>query len=382
MKRAFLCTSLVLLAACKTTPDYNAALLDGAPALIPLGPKEKAPDIGSQWERRDELLPALDQSLAWTRRGHAQQFFPIAGIDHDRALRSLERMRELLETSYGPEDFKKSVEREFQVFKSAGWNGKGGGVLFTAYCTPILAGSLQPDERFRYPLYALPKDLVKGRDGGVIGWDTPSGRKPQYPTRAVIEASGMLKGQELVWLSSPTDAYLAHVNGSAFVELGDGTLYKVGYAGSNDRGYTSLGKELEADGKIAAGEASLGTIRAWAAAASEAELHDYLNRNQRYVFFTPIEGNPHGSLDVEVTGGCTLATDKTLFPRGALVFVEGPKEDDVANRFLLDQDTGGAIRTAGRADIYLGVGPEAEERAGRTRIEGQLYYYFLKSGLE
>jgi membrane-bound lytic murein transglycosylase A len=52
------------------------------------------------------------------------------------------------------------------------------------------------------------------------------------------------------------------------------------------------------------------------------------------------------------------------------------------NRFLFDQDTGGAIRTAGRADIYLGIGPEAEELAGRTRVEGQLYYLFLASGIE
>ena len=45
---------------------------------------------------------------------------------------------------------------------------------------------------------------------------------------------------------------------------------------------------------------------------------------------------------------------------------------------MFDQDTGGAIRTAGRADIYLGMGPEAEHRAGSTRSTGQLYYFFLK----
>jgi len=378
MKRALFCTLLLTLSACKTTPDYSSSLPEGAPALIPLGPRDKAPDFSAQWEQREELLGALDKSLAWIRREHARSFFPMAGIEHPRALASLERFQELLATSYGPGDFQKSLEDEFQVYKAAGWDGRGGGVLFTAYCTPILRGSLVRDEVFRYPLYRLPPDLVKGRDGGVLGWETPQGRRERYPQRAVIEATGMLAGQELVWLADPVDAYLAHVNGSAFIELGDGTLYRVGYAGKNGREYTSLGKELEADGEIPRGQASLQTIRAWAASASPEELHDYVNRNQSYVFFTPIDGNPHGSLDVEVTGWRTIATDKALFPRGALVYAEGPAGEPTVNRFLFDQDTGGAIRTAGRADLYLGIGPEAEELAGRTKVEGQLYYLFLK----
>lgn len=381
MKRVLLSTLLLSLiaTACKTTPDYGNPLDEGAPALLPLGPKDKIPDFSRQWEQRDQLLPALENSLAWTRREHARQFFPIAGIDHERALASLERFRELLSGSYGPEAFQESLEQEFQVYKSAGWDGRGGGVLFTAYCTPVLRGSLKPDEEFRYPLFSLPPDLARGRDGGVLGWDSPHGRLPQYPARGAIEASGMLAGRELVWLADPIDAYIAHVNGSAFVELADGALFRIGYAGKNGRPYSSLGKELEGDSVIPRGEASLGTIRAWAATAPPEEVRGYLTRNQSFVFFTPIEGNPHGSLDVEVTSGRSLATDKALFPRGALVFATGPAGEPTVNRFLFDQDTGSAIRTAGRADLYLGIGPEAEEIAGRTQVEGQLYYLFLKS---
>ena len=85
------------------------------------------------------------------------------------------------------------------------------------------------------------------------------------------------------------------------------------------------------------------------------------------------------SLDFEVTSGRSLATDKSLFPRGALTFVATTaKTDAPVNRLFLDQDTGGAIRTAGRADIYTGIGDEAEAIAGRTKIEGQLYYLFVK----
>ncbi len=376
-----LALALLVTAACKSVPDYSQALAEGAPALIPLGPREPIPDFSGEWEEREELLPALDLSIAWMRRPHAQQFFPAAGVTYERALASLERFREVLSSSLGPEELQQALEREFTVYKSAGWNGRGGGVLFTAYCTPILPGNLERTNEFRYPLYALPPDLVKAKDGTTLGWETEVGRMP-YPSRRAIEASGLLagKGLELAWLRDPLDAYIAHVNGSAFIQLPAGELFRLGYAGKNGRPYTSLGRELEDAGVLPRGQASLQAIREWAARASEDEVHEYLHRNASYVFFTPIEGNPHGSLDVEVTAERSLATDKTLFPRAALVFVDaGTAQDaDRIQHLMFDQDTGGAIRTAGRADIYLGIGPEAEERAGRTKLEGQLYYLFLK----
>jgi len=383
MRHALLCilSFTLVFSACKSTPDYTRTLASGAPALIPLGPDDPVPDFSEQWSERDEILPALDLSIAWTRRDHARRFFPQAGIDHDRALASLERMRELLQESFGPRDFHDSVVSEFTIYKSAGWDGRGGGVLYTAYCTPVLEGSLKPGGGYDYPLYGLPPDLVKGKDGEILGWDTAMGRLPNYPSRGAIEAGSLLenRGLELVWLRNPIDAYIAHVNGSAFIRLPNGTMFKLGYAGKNGRPYTSLGKQLEADGIIRQGEASLKTIRDWAASASDEEIDDYLHRNASYVFFTPIDGNPHGSLDFEVTGGRSLATDKSLFPRGAIVFVEtkAPTAAPV-NRMFLDQDTGGAIRTAGRADIYIGIGDDAEEVAGQTKLEGQLYYLFLE----
>ena len=45
---------------------------------------------------------------------------------------------------------------------------------------------------------------------------------------------------------------------------------------------------------------------------------------------------------------------------------------------MLDQDTGGAIRAAGRADIFLGTGHHAGQVAGATCREGRLFYLVLK----
>lgn len=386
--RSMLLAALLSLGSCvlphSHKPDYGQPLAFGTPALLPLGPDDVRPHLGSAWTNRTDVLPALERSLAWTGRASAEQYFPKAGIGHGRALASLQRMMELLQTSPNASTFNSSIMEEFEIFKSAGWNGRGGGVLFTGYCTPILDGSMTRSSAYRYPLYALPQDLEKAVDGTILGRRTARGLEP-YPTRQIIEASGLLEDRELelVWLRDPLDAFIAHVNGSAFVRLENGGELRLGYAGKNGQPYTSLGGELIRDGEIDASSMNLMALRSWAAAHPE-RVDAYLGRNDSYVFFAPLDGNPRGSLNVEVSSQRSLATDKSLFPRGAAVFVDTslPMARGGLMPFqqlMFDQDTGGAIRTAGRADIYLGVGAGAERMAGATRAEGQLYYLFLKS---
>ena len=97
-------------------PDYNRPLPAGTSALIPLGPDEASPSMGHVWLERASVRPALENSLRWTRMDYANQFFPCAGITHDRALRSLQRFSELLEESTTPEQFEAAIAAEFQVY--------------------------------------------------------------------------------------------------------------------------------------------------------------------------------------------------------------------------------------------------------------------------
>jgi membrane-bound lytic murein transglycosylase A len=389
LRTALPLVAALALAACESAPiepDYSQMLPPGAPALLPLGPNEPRPAFSKEWDDRERILPALDRSIEWTRKAGSARFFPIAGIGYERALQSLERFREVLSTATSAEDFDARIDREFQVYKSAGWDGRGGGVLFTGYCTPILDGNRQATEVYKYPLYGLPPDLAKGPDGAILGRKAADGSTSAYPDRKTIDGSGLLAGQglEVAWLKDPFDVYIAHVNGSAVLRLPDGSEMRLGYAGNNGHEYTSVRNELIRDGKLSDQEANLTTMREWAA-NNPREAESYLGRNERYVFFTPIQGNPRGSLNLEVTAERSLATDKALFPRGAVTFVDTrlssgrTRSGRPFSKFMLDQDTGGAIRTAGRADIYLGVGPNAERLAGSTKAEGQLYYLFLKA---
>jgi len=48
------------------------------------------------------------------------------------------------------------------------------------------------------------------------------------------------------------------------------------------------------------------------------------------------------------------------------------------NRFALNQDTGGAIRGPGRADLFWGNGLYAELAAGHMQHRGSMYFLILK----
>src|SRR5687768_2514963 len=193
-------------------PDYGRPLPPGAPALIELGPKDKRPDFSEGFHRRDAILPAVERSIEWFEKPSSAQFFPMEGVSFERARDSVLRFRELLQSSRTEEEFTRGIATDFTVYKSAGWNAKGGGVLFTAYCTPILPGSRTQDSTYRYPLYGLPPDLVKGKGGEILGRRTAAGGIEPYPTRREIEAGGLLSGQglELVYLKDPLDAFIAH----------------------------------------------------------------------------------------------------------------------------------------------------------------------------
>lgn len=70
-----------------------------------------------------------------------------------------------------------------------------------------------------------------------------------------------------------------------------------------------------------------------------------------------------------------LALIRADFP---FVKASGEMENRVVSRYVLDQDTGGAIIGAGRVDYFLGTGKVAGDRAGVTVSDGQLYYLLLK----
>jgi membrane-bound lytic murein transglycosylase A len=396
MSRKLICSALIVALAaivasgCKPPEkkDYSRPLPPGAYALRKIAP-ENYPDFTLGFPaNRQKLADAVAWSIDYLQHPSSQKYFPIQGLTHDQALSSLQAFHILVQTAGSAEELQRGIVNSFDVYQSVGCDDKGT-VLFTGYYTPILEGSLQRGGPYQYPLYTAPANLVKDAEGKCQGLRQPDGRLAPCPSRRELETSGLLKGQELVYLNDKFDVHVAQVQGSAKIHLPSGQMLEVGYAATNGLDYSSVGQALVADKKIPADELSLQAIRTYFKAHPD-EVDTYIQKDERFVFFRPTSGGPYGSLGTPVVPFETLATDKSIFPRACLTYVvtvmpwkkDGQPVHYQFSRFMLDQDTGGAIRAPGRADIYVGTGEKAGEIAGTTKNEGQLYYLFLKPGAD
>jgi peptidoglycan lytic transglycosylase A len=298
-------------------------------------------------------------------------------------------------TSLTPDQKVRQIGREFLFYRSPG-SDNNGGVLFTGYYEPVLSCRTAPDAGFRFPLYRRPDDIIEvdldlfgdGFPRNKIFGRLENNRVVPYYSREEIDGEKALAGRslELLWCSDPVDIYLLQVQGSGKADLGDGNIVSVLYDGTNGRPYTSIGKYLIDAGALDGENMSMQAIRAYLAAHPE-ELNGVLDQNQSYVFFRTGTGPSVGNIGVPLTPGRSIATDSALFPRGALAFISAQKpviENGVIKRwapftrFVLNQDTGGAIRGAGRVDLFCGRGREAELTAGSMRQEGELYFLLRK----
>ena len=338
------------------------------------------------WQPGDRaaLVRSIDHSLSYLRTQAAVEDYAeysasgngVAGMSRDRVQRSLRRFRELLINSQSAEELRAAVLAEFQFYQSIGNDGLGS-VEFTGYFAPTYTASRVPTAEYRYPLYSKPAALDT--------WPEP------HPTRADLEgttglegAQGPLAGLELVWMRDRLEAFLVQVQGSARLSLTDGGTLSVGYAGRTNYPYTSIGRRLIDTGKVPEEGLSLPVVLEHFR-QNPADLDVYLPQNNRFVFFQVTNGGPPiGSLNQPVTRDRSIATDKSIMPPGALVLLNTALpvgenlESQMVSRYVLDQDTGGAIRGPGRVDIFMGTGEDAGDRAGLTLSTGQLYYLLLK----
>ena len=222
--------------------------------------------------------------------------------------------------------------------------------------------------------------MTDPRTGAPQGRRRADGVVEPYPTRGEINRGNLLAGRELAWLENEFDAFLIHVNGSARLRLDDGTDLYIGYAGKTDRPYRSLGKAMMREGLLGPDQASIPAMRR-VFERRPGEVIALMDENESYVFFTEYGGGewPAGSLGVRVHPMASVATDKSVFPRGVPLLVDTTRRTFSERatpfvRLMLDQDTGGAITAPGRADLFMGTGAAAGILAGGQHATGRMIY--------
>ena len=272
-------------------------------------------------------------------------------------------------------------------------------VLFTGYYRPVLQASLTQSQRFRFPIYGKPKDLIEAelvtvfpqrQVSRVVGRVERDQWRP-YFSRAEIDRGGRLRGKEyeIAWVDDPVALFFLHVQGSGVLRFDNGEVAAVSYAASNGRPYRSIGRILVDQGKIPLDEVTMQRLKRYLKDNPQ-ERDALLDANERYIFFRFTKEGAMGGLEVPLTPGRSIASDARLFPKAALAFIvtQEPFLDHVGKakgwkpvrRFVLNQDTGAAIEGLGRVDLYFGTGDHAGEAAGVMKSTGSLHFLLKKEG--
>jgi membrane-bound lytic murein transglycosylase A len=319
-----------------------------------------------------------------------------------RLVETLKTFLEILNQDLPTEEFNKKISEKFILYRVG--KGKNKKVLFTGYYRPVIEASLKRTPLYRYPIYQMPEQglqRVKYRSGiQLISTNTGIKKiRESYAekkawrrfTREEIDRKGVLKGQglEVAWLKDDLERFFLHIQGSGMLEFTNGTRQGVGYQGSNQHIYTGIGKLMIQDGAIEVSQGSMQGIKKYFIDHPQ-DIAKYLYQNKRYIFFTLNDDEgPRGSGGGELVGGRSIATDKSIYPAGGLAFIKirqpilNENNEIVRwqhiSRFVVDQDTGSAIRGAGRGDLYFGTGQVAGVKAGHYHERGEVYYLIKRS---
>lgn len=334
----------------------------------------------------DGLDQAVEGSISYYRRLPLSYRFQYGGLSYsvEEMILSLNLFLDIIKNFHGSERTGE-IKDKFLFFES---ENSDGNAFFTGYYEPVLEGSVVPTEEFPEPLYETPEDLIEV-DLSVFSEEwinekivgrVKDGRLVPFDSRDDIVYNKSLEGRAkpLAYVDE-IELFFLQIQGSGLVRLRDGSLLRVNYAQKNGHPYRSIGKLLK--DKIPPDAMSLQSIKSYLYAHPD-EVIDILNYNQSYVFFRKVDEGPLGDIEVPLIAGRSIAMDKRVVPRGSLAYVETElpvfennriKSWKPVKRFVLVQDTGGAIRDHGRVDLFLGAGRDAELTAGHLKSAGRSF---------
>ncbi len=258
-----------------------------------------------------------------------------------------------------------------------------GEAFSTGYYEPQIAGSRVRRPGYDVPVYAMPPDLVRAKDGDAqplangrmpLGRYDAQGRFVPYYARAEIEDGALAgRGLEIAWAADPVEFFFLQVQGSGRLAAPDGSVMRIGYGGQNGHPYTGIGGVMRERGLLGEGPGKYsGSMQGIMQYLREnpAEGRALMRENASWVFFRELTGDgPIGALGVPVRRESSIAADPKFVPLGAPVWLDLDRNN--ADGLWIAQDTGGAIKGANRFDTFWGAGEDARRIAGGFQGRGK-----------
>ena len=283
--------------------------------------------------------------------------------------------------------FRKFIEDNFTPYLVTDSKNNPEG-KFTSYYESALNASYRQSEKYRYPVYGKPHDLVefnprdfdaKAPSKTYVG-RVQSQKLVPYFTRGEID-SGKINAPVILWADSKIDINFMQIQGSAVATLDDGSKVRVGFAGSNGHPFRGIGSILLEKKLLKPGEASMIGIKKWLQNNPD-KADEIYNQNKRFVFHRLLntEG-PIGAHGVPLTAGRSLAVDRSYIPLGSLLWLEttGPDKENI-HKLVIAQDIGSAIKGPVRGDYFWGSGSDdVLAKAGSMNSTGQYYIFIPKT---
>ncbi len=335
---------------------------------------------GAIFEDKEQVLKRVVQTLKFLQTPEARALYS-RNFANDF---TIERVQESLLQFYFVFLFSRDLPmlqsrlaEMFSLYRSVGIDGQGT-VKFTGYFQPVYKAARKKSPEYSYPIFKKPADFDL--------WDSE-----HHPKRVQLEGFNglggdgtILQGQEIAYLSSRFDVFMIQLQGSAILEFQNGERTAVGFA---------AGTNYPFRGGIDSSFMRRHNV-AWHKLGDffnnkKTLLDEIMSRNNRFIFFEE-RSSPEavGNLGVPVLAGRSIATDNLQLPPGAVGIIrtnipveqaDGSMQMRRQSRFVLNLDTGSAIKGAGRVDLFMGTGESARRKASSIYGTGELYYLFLKN---
>lgn len=261
-------------------------------------------------------------------------------------LHSLIMFRKMVTKDRPYSDFLLELKEHFDVYMT---KNSGGGSKLTGYYTPEVEARAIKTKAFKYPLY-LTKARLKSS-------------KPDF------------------YVQTRNDIRKLEMEGAGILALEDGQMLNLQYGGRKRAVDELSSKKSKLVKKIIKTKGVKKTVLVRVRQAPKSKAVFYITNS-----------GPLGSLDTELIPGYSAAMYMKLTPVGSLVYVKsnnysntdindlnlaGDKKRGFES-FMLVHDIGGAIKGAGRVDIYCGEGKKAHGCTFDVSAKGLVYLLVAK----